>query len=181
MLTRTAFWGMLLLFLAGCVWSPIVYDEAARSQTEEAELAFRDTGSLDRYFDEAVAWAVFPGSVRIGTGFGGAFGRGWLVESGGVSGRVQVAELFVGAMGGGQAYRTILFFQTDQALERFKKGRFEFTGQANATAVTVGKAITPSYNQEVAMFVQVRGGLLVEASVGAQRYDFFPLAPTAEN
>ena len=26
------------------------------------------------------------------------------------------------------------------------------------------------------MFAQVRGGLLLEASVGAQRYDFFPLA-----
>jgi hypothetical protein len=26
------------------------------------------------------------------------------------------------------------------------------------------------------MFVEVRGGLMLEASVGTQRYDFFPLA-----
>jgi hypothetical protein len=27
------------------------------------------------------------------------------------------------------------------------------------------------------MFVQVRGGLLLEASVGTQRYDYFPIPP----
>ncbi|MEM1112240.1 MAG: hypothetical protein AAGI11_10065 [Pseudomonadota bacterium] len=164
------------LLLSGCIWSPIVYDQAARESTQAAEAAFRETGSLDGYFEDALAWAVFPATVRAGGGFGAAFGRGWLLERSGVSGRVQVAELFAGANLGGQAYRTILFFRTPQVLERFKKGRFEFSGQANATAVTVGKSITPSYHQDVAMFVQVRGGLLLEASVGAQRYDFFPLA-----
>ena len=78
-------------------------------------------------------------------------------------------ELFAGANFGAQSYRTILFFRTPEVLHKFKKGRFEFTGQANATAVTTGKSITPSYNKDVAMFVQVRGGLLLEASVGAQR------------
>ena len=167
---------VLLLGLTGCVWSPITYDDAAREQVGATESAFRDTGALDRYFDEAVAWAAFPGSVRLGFGFGGAYGRGWLVEEGEVSGRVQLAELFAGVNAGGQSYRTILFFRTDKSLQQFKKGRFEFSGQANATAVTAGKTLTPSYSQDVAMFAQVRGGLLLEASVGAQRYDFFPLA-----
>ena len=36
----------------------------------------------------------------------------------------------------------------------------------------------PSYHPDVAMFVQVKGGLLLEASVGTQRYDFFPLLET---
>ena len=84
-------------------------------------------------------------------------------------------EVFAGANFGAQAYRSILFFRTDKSLRKFKKGRFEFTGQANAAAVTLGVGLTPSFNQEVAMFTQLRGGLLLEASVGTQRYDFFPL------
>lgn len=169
-----------LLWLSGCVWSPITYDEAAQAKVLATEEAFRSSGALDRYFDEAVAWAVFPGSVRAGFGFGGAFGRGWLVEQGDVTGRVQLAELFAGVNAGGQAYRTILFFRSDKSLQQFKKGRFEFSGQANATAVTAGKTLTPSYSQDVAMFAQVKGGLLLEASVGAQRYDFFPLLAEGE-
>lgn len=166
------------LLLGACVMQPITYDEKAQRVAGEAIAAFRETGSLDRYFDEAEAWAVFPGTWRAGTGFGAAFGRGWLFEQGEVTGRVQVAEFFAGADLGVQAYRTILFFRDETSLALFKRGRFEFTGQANATAITAGIALTPSYSQKVAMFVQVRGGLLLEASVGTQRYDFFPLAST---
>lgn len=166
----------LLLLQAACSWQPIRYDDAAKVKTEEAIAAFSATEALQLYFDDALAYAVFPGSVRAGTGFGGAFGRGWLFEHQEVTGRVQVAEVFAGVDFGAQVYRTILFFRTALALENFKQGRFEFTGQVNATAITAGVALTPSYSQDVAMFVQVRGGLLLEASVGTQRYDYFPLA-----
>ncbi len=167
---------LLLMVLCGCVWSPVSYDDRARTAAEGAVAAFRDTGSLDRYFDAAVAYAVFPGSVRAGVGFGGAFGRGWLFEEGEVTGRVQLAEFFAGPQLGGQAYRSILFFRDLKSLDQFKKGRFEFSGQSNAALLTAGVALTPSYSQDVALFTQVRGGLLLEASVGAHRYDFFPLA-----
>lgn len=86
-----------------------------------------------------------------------------------------MTEVFVGANMGLQGDRKILFFRGAGSLDQFKRGRFEFTGQANATAITAGKAFTPGYHPDVAMFVQVKGGLMLEASVGTQRYDFFPL------
>jgi lipid-binding SYLF domain-containing protein len=89
-------------------------------------------------------------------------------------------ELFAGADIGVQSYRSILFFKTEKALRNFKKGSFEFTGQANAAHVVGGYSASPSYHPDVAMFVQVKGGILLEASVGTQRYDFFPLPPSAE-
>ncbi|MEH6591389.1 MAG: hypothetical protein V7746_14105 [Halioglobus sp.] len=90
----------------------------------------------------------FQRAVRAGSGVGGALGSGWLVENGDVTGRTTLFEFFIGPNLG---------------------------AQANAAEVTVGIGVTPSYNNEVAMFTQLRGGLLVEASVGSQRYDFFHL------
>ncbi len=169
----------LLLCVSCVVWEPVRYADADRLGVEAAESAFREQAELQTFFDEAVAYAVFPGSWRAGTGFGGAYGTGWLIESAEATGKVMLLEFFAGADLGVQTYRSILFFRTDKALRNFKKGTFEFTGQANAAHVVGGKAATPSYHPDVAMFVQVKGGLLLEASVGAQRYDYFPLAGTS--
>lgn len=165
----------LLMVTAACVWKPVTYSDKTATSVENAVDEFREEEALQPFFEDAVAYLVFPTSVRGGTGFGGAFGSGWLFEKSGLTGRATMFELFAGANFGAQAYRSILFFRTDKSLRKFKKGRFEFTGQANAAAVTLGGGLTPSFNQEVAMFTQLRGGLLLEASVGTQRYDFFPL------
>lgn len=168
--------GLLLLAMAGCVMQPVTYDTQTQVRVEVAVEAFRSNEALQRYFDEAIAYAIFPGNWRAGGGFGGALGNGWLFEEGVVTGRALMTELFVGANLGLQADRKILFFRAPGALDQFKRGRFEFTGQANASIATVGKAVTPSYHPDVAMFVQVKGGLMLEVSVGTQRYDFFALA-----
>lgn len=160
---------------SGCVWQPIAYDASARASVETALAEFRKEEALSPFFEQAVAYAVFPGSFRAGTGFGGAYGGGWLLEGDDAVGRVTMFEFFAGADFGAQLYRSILFFKTEQALRNFRKGTFEFTGQANAAHVVGGYSAAPSYHPEVAMFVQVRGGLLLEASIGTQRYDYFPL------
>ena len=122
-----------------------------------------------------MAYAVFPGNWRAGSGFGAAFGNGCLIENGEVTGRALMVEAFVGANVGVQSDRKILFFRSEHWRDQFKRGRFEFTGQFNASAGTAGKAVTPGYHPDVAMFVEVRGGVMLEASVGTQRYDYFPL------
>lgn len=175
MIGRRSLLLVLLLLCGGCTMQPVVYDEARAAQAEAAIAAFRQYPELQPYFEEALAYAIFPGNWRAGSGFGAAFGTGWLVEAGEVTGRAMMVEAFVGANVGVQADRKILFFRSEWALDQFKRGRFEFTGQANASVGTAGKALTPGYHPDVAMFVEVRGGLMLEASVGTQRYDFFPL------
>ena len=166
----------LAVLLAGCVvWEPVEYTAEQEDTVDAALAAFRAEEELQSYFDQAIAFAVFPSTWRAGGGFGAAYGEGWLFEQGEVTGRAMMTELFVGANLGVQGYSKILFFRGEWALDQFKRGRFEFTGQANATAIKASRAATPSYHPEVAMFVQVKGGLLLEASVGSQRYDFFPL------
>ena len=170
---------LLVALASACVWQPIHYSPEARSSVDNALAGFRTEEALTPFFEEAVAYVVFPTAVRGGTGFGGAFGTGWLIHRGEVAGRASMVEFFAGANFGAQAYRTILFFRTERSVEKFRSGRLEFTGQANAALAVVGVGLTPSFNQDVAMFTQLRGGLLLEASVGTQRYDFFPLAEAA--
>mgnify|MGYP001826319814 CR=1 FL=1 len=171
----------LLLAGAGCVWQPIAYDADARADTEAALAAFRENDLLAEYFAEAAGYAVLPSALRAGTGLGGALGSGWLFEGGGVTGKVLLVEFFAGVDLGAQVYRSIIFFRTPEALQRFRNSQIEFTGQANASVLTAGASITPAYSEDVAMFVEVRGGLLLEASVGGQHYEFLPLAPESPN
>ena len=100
--------------LSACVWQPIVYDESAQASVDKAVAEFRREEALVPFFDEALAYAVFPGSFRAGTGFGGAFGGGWLLEDGDAVGRVTLFEFFAGADLGAQVYRTILFFKSEK-------------------------------------------------------------------
>ena len=171
---------LLLVFflpvIAGCVaWEPVTYSEPEKESVAATLAAFRAEQRLQPYFDEAIAYAVFPATWRAGAGFGAAYGEGWLFEGERVTGRAMMTELFIGANVGAQGYRRILFFRGELALDQFKRGRFEFTGQANATVVTASRDAKPAYHPQVAIFEQVKGGLLLEASVGSQRYDFFPL------
>ena len=78
---------LLLIGLAGCVWQPVVYDDSAQLSVEKAVAEFQQEAALEPFFEEALAYAVFPGSFRAGTGFGGAFGSGWLLESEAAVGR----------------------------------------------------------------------------------------------
>ena len=164
-----------VLLLSGCVSQPVVYDEERQAAVEQAVAAFREHEELVPFFEDALAYAVFPGNWRAGSGFGGAFGNGWLIENGEVTGRALMVEAFVGPNVGIQSDRKILFFRSEHWLDQFKRGRFEFTGQVNASVGTAGKAVTPGYHPDVAMFVEVRGGVMLEASVGTQRYDYFPI------
>jgi len=169
-----------LLLTSGCA-SISKTDESenpeASSEQQEIEKAlegFKEQAELKDYFKQAKGIAILPQNIRAGTGFGGAVGWGWLVVEDKAIGRVLHLQVMAGADLGIQKYRQILFFKTDAALEKFKTGTFEFAGQANATALIWGKGWTPSYGPDTALFTLIDGGLLLEGSVGAHRYDFFP-------
>lgn len=167
----------LFLVLQSCAYQPVNRSEIPPSKLSalaETEQHFRDTEKLDAYFENAVAYAVLPTNIRAGTGFGGAWGQGWIIEQEQLSGKVSQWQFFAGINFGAQLYEQILFFRTKSALTAFKEGTFEFAGQANATAIIWGVAATPSFSQDIAMFTLINGGLLLEGSVGMHRYDFAP-------
>ena len=178
MTSRPLFVATLVLTLQACTWLLIptnVPSEEERDKAQRTVAEFTDLEQLTPFFEEAIAFAVYPSTFRATTGFGGGYGRGWLFREGEIVGRTTMFQISLGVNLGAQWYRQILFFKTEDSLRRWQRGTFEFAGEAAAAAGTWGAATSPSFNTEVALFTQLRAGLFVEASVGTHRYEYAPI------
>ena len=128
--------------------------------------------SMKNLFKNASGYVIFPNVGKGGLGVGGAAGKGAVYEKGKTIGSAQMVQVTVGAQAGGQAYREIIFFESKDALDRFKQNKIEFSGQASATAVKSGASANANYRDGVVVFSQTKGGLMLEASLGGQKFTF---------
>ena len=159
-----------LLLSTSYAWDPKGLEEdIAKGQTAIDTLLEKDP-SMQRFFDAAAGYVVIPTVGKGGIGIGGARGKGLLYENGKPTAEVTMTQLSIGFQWGGQAYSEYIFFEDDNALERFKGGNFELGAQASAVAVTVGASVDAGYEKGVAIFTYVKGGLMYEAAVGGQKF-----------
>ena len=124
------------------------------------------------YFDQAYGYAVFPSVTRLGLGFGGAAGKGVVIEAGRVVGRTRYRQFTSGIQAGARNFSMIVFFKDEAALEYYKTGELQFLGQAGLSAGTAGLSSTPSYDQGVAILTLDRFGLMAEFTVSGAHYSF---------
>lgn len=129
-------------------------------------------GLMKNLFDNSYAYVIFPNVGKGGIGIGGAAGNGIVYEKGNIIGKAQMTQVSIGFQFGGQAYREVIFFETAEALERFKSDNLEFSAQASAVAVTAGASANVKYADGVMIFTQQKGGLMYEASIGGQKFDY---------
>ncbi|MGD8345833.1 MAG: lipid-binding SYLF domain-containing protein [Lysobacterales bacterium] len=129
---------------------------------------------IETYFKNAAGYAVFPSIGKGGLVVGGAFGRGLVIANDRVVGLTSMSQATVGFQIGAQKYAQFIFFRDTTALNHFKRGNFEFGAQASAVAVTLGASADASYDQGVAIFTHAGGGLMLEGSVGGQKFTFEP-------
>jgi lipid-binding SYLF domain-containing protein len=127
---------------------------------------------IQAFFDHSAAYAVYPSVGKGGIVVGGAYGKGVVIANGAVIGRTSMTQATVGLQLGGQKYSQFIFFKDDIALGNFKRGNFEFGAQASAVAVTKGASADTSYDSGVAVFTHAAGGLMVEGSVGGQKFTY---------
>ena len=74
----------------------------------------------------------------------------------------------------GETFREIIFFRTNGDLEVFMTGEFTFSAQATAVAVDAGAAAKANYRDGIAIFIMASKGLMVDASVGGQKFKYLP-------
>lgn len=151
-------------------WDP---DEAEELQPKVdetiANITEKDPG-MQKFFDQAAGYAVFPSVGKGGFGIGGARGKGLLIVNGETVAVVTLTQLTVGFQAGGQAYSEFVFFEDDVALADFRRGNYELGAQASAVAITAGASADANYNGGVAIFTAAKGGLMYEATVGGQKF-----------
>ena len=86
---------------------------------------------------------------------------------------VSSTQVTFGFVFGGQAYSELLFFKDKAVLDKYKAGSAEFSAEASAVIATAGAAAKTSYdNNGVAVFVHVKGGAMVSASIGGQQFSY---------
>ena len=127
---------------------------------------------MQSLFDNSYGYVIFPNVGKGAIGIGGAAGNGAVFQKGTLIGMASLKQVSVGFQWGGQAYREVIFFETEADLNRFKENKIEFSGQASAVAVTKGAAANIKYKDGVMIFSQTKGGLMYEASVGGQKFKF---------
>jgi len=148
-------------------------DNRLQVRAEQAIERIRDRVERSRpYFDDAYAIAVWPGITRVGFGFGGAYGRGVVIEQGEAVGTAGYWQLSSGIQAGAKNFALVIFFKDKAALEDLKQGKIQFTGQAGIDVATVGAAGTPAYNQGVALIPLTNLGLMAEFSAAGVKFNY---------
>lgn len=162
---------LVTLVLAGCAAAPSDNVRVAEARASLLRFVDRDPG-LQGWVDHAFGYAVFPSVGKGGFWFGGSYGHGIVFERGEAIGRTRIIQGTFGAQIGAQNFAQVIFFEDEVALRNFQRGNFEFSAQATAVAVTAGAAATTSYDGGVAVFIMAKSGLMVEASIGGQKFEY---------
>ena len=122
----------------------------------------------------AYAYAVFPSVGKAAAVIGGAFGMGEVFRKDDLVGYAAVAQLTIGIQLGGDTFAEVIAFEDEAAFGRFTRGRWAFSANASAVAVSAGAAASANYENGAVVFVRPEGGLLLEAALGAQKLFFRP-------
>jgi lipid-binding SYLF domain-containing protein len=131
--------------------------------------------SLKKFFDSSAGYAVFPSVGKGGLVIGGERGKGLVYEKGKVVGEATLTGITLGAQVGGEHFYEVIFFETAEALENFKDSKCELSAEVNAVAAAEGASKNAKFQQGVAVFTLPRSGLMVQATVGGQKFKFKPL------
>lgn len=135
------------------------------------DLKQKDPG-MEEFFKNSAGYAVFPKVGKGGIGIGGAHGKGLVIVNDKAVGKTSVSQVTIGFQLGGQVYAQFIFFQDETALGNFQRGNFEFGAEASAVAVTLGASADANYDKGVAVFTNVTGGLMYEATISGQKFKY---------
>jgi len=163
---------LLVSFSSLSAFEPDTSDEMQLSVAKAIlDLKSADPG-METFLDGAAGYAVFPKVGKGGLGIGGAHGKGLVIVGDEVIGKTSLSQITVGFQAGGQVYAEFVFFKDETALGHFQRGNFELGAQVSAVAVTAGASADANYDKGVAVFTNVGGGLMYEATVGGQKFKY---------
>jgi len=153
-------------------------EEDLRTESQQAVADFEKTDStLQKFLAESAGYAVFPNVGKGGFIVGGARGKGLVYEKTKVIGQATMTQASIGAQVGGQTFAEIILFETPAALSDFKAGKFEMSAEISAVAAAEGASAAAKYKNGVAVFTLPKKGLMVQASIGGQKFKFEPEVP----
>ncbi|PZX50505.1 YSC84-related protein [Algoriphagus chordae] len=148
-------------------------DQRIEEDATDAKAAFlKDDPDMSKFFSSSYGYIILPNVGKGGFGIGGAAGNGVAYQGGSKVGYAKMTQVTIGFQAGGQAYSEVVFFEDEEAFERFKNSKVEMSAQVSAVAAAEGASLNAKYVEGVAVFTLAKGGLMYEASVGGQQFKF---------
>ena len=149
-----------------------------KSIEQEANATLRRLEQKDRglkqLLSKAYGYAVFPLVGKASLVIGGSYGKGAVFERGRFIGYATIGQTTVGVQIGGDTFTEIIVFENKQAFDRMKRGQMAFAADASAVLVKAGAAAARGFGDGTRAFVYGDGGMLLEAAIGGQRFNFKP-------
>jgi len=167
----------LSIVLAGCSTVPEKPEarDVLNAQVNEAVALFKQKDpEIQRFFDRSYGYAVLPKVFKGAIWLGGAGGRGEVFEKGQMVGYCSMGQATLGFSFGGEFFREIIFFRDREDLGQFMTGEFTFSAQITGVAATAGAAAKADYKSGMAVFITTDKGLMVDASLGGQKFKYVP-------
>ncbi len=179
---------MIMFILALALANPVQADKF----TDTIGI-YKKSEAVQPFFKNAYGYAVFPTVGKAGIGIGGSYGTGQVYRGGKVTGEVSLVKGSIGFQLGAQAFSEMIFLKDKRAYDEFTSGEFEFDATASAVAITAGAQVKAgtegatagasagpatgaqaktSYHKGMAVFVHTKGGLMYEAAIGGQKFNF---------
>lgn len=152
---------------------------------------FKNAG-LEEYFENAYGYAAFPkvGKFAFIVGVGGAGGDVYVKDKG----KVGTSKLMMASGGwslGLTVYSEVIFFEDEDAFNKFTSGNFEFqagakahilhvgadsaartTGSGETTGAAGGAGTKGGYTNGMATFVMPKGGAMLDVSCEGQKFSY---------
>jgi lipid-binding SYLF domain-containing protein len=164
---------MLVRAVMAAAADPAQLDGDVRKVTQR----FQQAGpKMQRLFNEAYGYAIFPSVGKGAIGIGGAEGRGQVFEKGALVGTAKLIQGTIGAQLGAQSYSEVVFFESEKALSEFKDGKTAISAALSAAVAADGAGAEAKYQHGVLVCTMQRSGLMFEASVGGQHFKFTELS-----
>ena len=117
-------------------------------------------------------YIAFPSIGKGGFIFGGAYGHGRAYRRGMWIGDVTLTQYTFGLQAGGQSYSEIIFFKTEKAFKEFLDTGLKSGTQSSAIGGTASVSGDVSVAKDVYVYTLGNGGLMLEATTGAQDFDY---------
>ncbi len=130
--------------------------------------------TIKKFFESSLAYVVLPNVGKGGFIVGGAHGDGLVYEHGKIVGDASMTQATIGLQAGGEEFSEFLFFEDANALSDFKSSKFNMAANVSAVIAKDGAAGEAKYSEGVAVFLLPKGGLMLEASVGGQKFSYTP-------
>jgi lipid-binding SYLF domain-containing protein len=166
---------VFVIMVGGCAVTPEKPEGkvvlAADSNEAIAIMKTKDP-TIQKFFDKSYGYAVMPKIFKGAFIAGVAGGKGEVYEQGKMVGYCKMSQVSGGFSFGGEFYREIVFFKDKKDLDKFKNEPYTFEAQVTGVVLSAGVAAKRDYNKGMAVFIMEDAGLMVDASLGGQKFNY---------